>query len=685
MDIQLPKQFTSPQLLAASKTPILDLKLNQQLEAKFVSANVITNSIALAIGEQTLQLQANQALPATAQLPPGTTLTLQVVRLTPQPEFKLLTPINNLPSTSLNESSAPAAIYQPASPNLLNTPASATTANATVNLANFESSSSAHNALSPPLVPAPTNSSPLPTAPLAPPLHFKLLPPAAHQTSQPPESTTQHTDPGQALSKPVSTTLPQSIPNTPTASNTSADPTQRLNPTPQATEIPTQVISAKVISINSTHVQLQILASPSPNIASAPVNSAQTNPTPTLQQPASATTDAMIAQAPKLAPSIVVPAQSATPKPQLPPGTPPGINVSPSPSSPSATVITIPLKTLQTAPPGSLLNDPKIAQLLASTSQTPTPPAAQLKIGETIQIAVLPNQSPPKSERVQTAQHIHSALLEQLPKQSSPIHVLQHLQAALPSMQHTSNVPETLKTLAQKILLTLPTATSISQPDVLETSLSNSGIFMESKLAQSEIFPQPDLAQDFKANLLKLHTEVKASTAAMPTDPQPTTDLAQSLPEIQQKTEQALAKLALDQLASLPKDDSVKQTWHLEIPYMHSGQLANLNLSIEHEPPHAHTPHTPEAAQNWSVLLSISPPGLGAIHCKIIFAQGLVNTYFRSEHNATTAQIKAHIEHLRAQLEAQGLTPGHLDAHSGQFQQNLQDKLQTPNLFYAKV
>ena len=75
----------------------LNLTLNQVLLAKVVDTQILQNTIALSIGDKTIQVQV-QAPPA-IPLQAGQSLQLQVVKLIPSPEFKIITSVSSQTSS----------------------------------------------------------------------------------------------------------------------------------------------------------------------------------------------------------------------------------------------------------------------------------------------------------------------------------------------------------------------------------------------------------------------------------------------------------------------------------------------------------------------------------------------------------------------------------------------------------
>lgn len=250
---------------------------------------------------------------------------------------------------------------------------------------------------------------------------------------------------------------------------------------------------------------------------------------------------------------------------------------------------------------------------------------------------------------------IADALKQLLPIQDSPLPLLNQLVQSLPQLGRDASVAETLRQLAQEILRNLPQQSQLSDPLRLKQAVQDSGLFLERKLlelltGQTEI----DLKSDFKLKLLQLVQLLGQEPAAAPAD-------AKLLAEILQKTQGALAKLTLDQLNALPKEDLPKQGWAVELPFFHNGKADKVHIEIERD-----RSGSPEQQQkNWAVSIVITPPNLGTIRCKISCYDGSVNTRFTSDAAVTVELINTHLDYLKRQFEDNGLTTGFMDAQQG--------------------
>jgi len=315
-----------------------------------------------------------------------------------------------------------------------------------------------------------------------------------------------------------------------------------------------------------------------------------------------------------------------------------------------------------------------------------------------------------------------------LPKhEASPI-FLNQLLKDLPELTANKNVPQALKDIAVKIIHNLPPKEQLITSQGLKQAIANSGLFLEAKMpAQAELIKElPQLiknesvpqslqriaaeilqnltqkeplynnskpvaeadlvpsklnsadttsnppktgalgeislvAEDFKANLLKFIQALKQEIAHQGEQPSHQADL-DLLKNLQHKTENTVAKLALDQLLSLPKDDNSKQQWIIDIPFIDRQQAQSIRIEVQHDKENK----AQSGNSNWSVNITLTPPGLDTIHCIASYRDNVINTFFKSRNTQTTELIKHNLDYLKNQLEESGLKTGHMDAHTEQ-------------------
>ncbi|MBS1213479.1 MAG: putative flagellar hook-length control protein, partial [Proteobacteria bacterium] len=135
-----------------------------------------------------------------------------------------------------------------------------------------------------------------------------------------------------------------------------------------------------------------------------------------------------------------------------------------------------------------------------------------------------------------------------------------------------------------------------------------------------------------------------------------------SLKTLQQHAEGALARIVLDQLASLPQGDGKQLVWQMEIPFVDEGRSDSAKFKIIRE---EKSGGAQSGQPYWSAVLELSPPGLGTIHSRITLWGERVDTYFWSDLNSTSALIQDNLDLLAARLQQAGLEIGQLNALPG--------------------
>ncbi|MCD2451744.1 flagellar hook-length control protein FliK [Methylicorpusculum oleiharenae] len=260
-----------------------------------------------------------------------------------------------------------------------------------------------------------------------------------------------------------------------------------------------------------------------------------------------------------------------------------------------------------------------------------------------------------------------------LPKNDSPAAFVNQLVKDNTGLQTSETVSLPLKQLVSDILRNLPGHKDLMQDGLLKNIFSESGLFLEAKIARlmnPSDAPQKALAgpetgnvlfkDDLKAHLLKLIQTLQMETAGESEQTQSSPALEQ-LKNLLQKSENSLARIILDQLASVPKEDSPKQQWLIEIPFLNQDQADSVKIEINKDQ------HAKQEGQNqtWSVTVTLSPPNIGPIRCKIAYFDNTVNTHFFAEKPQTTELIKHHLDYLKQQLEQAGLKTGHIEASEG--------------------
>ncbi|MCX7074715.1 MAG: flagellar hook-length control protein FliK [Methylococcales bacterium] len=165
---------------------------------------------------------------------------------------------------------------------------------------------------------------------------------------------------------------------------------------------------------------------------------------------------------------------------------------------------------------------------------------------------------------------------------------------------------------------------------------------------------------DFKSDLFKLMDTLKRGISQQ-NELALTEKQVDSLQQLQNKTENALAKVVIDQLHSLPKEDGGKQVWAFELPFLMGNQAETLKMEIQRD---QISQNVDSQMQHWSVNLTLNPPKLGEVQCVISYQNGVINTYFKNQQPQTTVLINENLGNLKQQFQQAGLFTGLMSAHN---------------------
>ncbi len=263
---------------------------------------------------------------------------------------------------------------------------------------------------------------------------------------------------------------------------------------------------------------------------------------------------------------------------------------------------------------------------------------------------------------------IKQVIRELLPQQQSVTALLNQLAVEIKQLQTHEKIPETLKRLANEILQSIPRQNQITDKNVLKQQIQRSGIFLEAQLSQQNI---DGLQHNFKRKLLNFlqqlnHTIQQNQNSEIPSD-----KLLNLLKNLQQKNNQSLAGITLDQLQSLPKEEGGKQNWLLELPFNFNGKMDKIALQIEQES----SPEKTQKKNSWSVTITVTPPGLGTIYCQLNCLDQVISSRFWSEDSVTVKKIEDNLQYLKNQMDKQDIKMGVMRVQQGKPEQ--QKSIQT--------
>jgi len=334
--------------------------------------------------------------------------------------------------------------------------------------------------------------------------------------------------------------------------------------------------------------------------------------------------------------------------------------------------------------------------IYAATENIKTTPIAkqQLKPGQEIKLEVIKtgirpefkiiNDKPGAGQNISgqniSEQKVLETIKQALPIQQPVSESVNQIIKTLPLINNNENVPDALKRLAREILESIPQVKNVADPKQLKKSINNSGLFLETKLAHSIEKNSTQIQADFKAQLLKLHVAFKQALNVKKDQKLQSSDV-NLIKEMQQKTESSLARIILNQLTSLPKEDGPRQVWVLDLPFLNKETAESVKIKIEQEKQNNNN----EKQENWTVNITVTPPSLATIHCKISCFDKTINTRFWSDTPEVVNKITQHLDYLKLQFEKAGINPGHMTAHTGLPDTENHHKITDQSLFDQEV
>lgn len=323
----------------------------------------------------------------------------------------------------------------------------------------------------------------------------------------------------------------------------------------------------------------------------------------------------------------------------------------------------------------------------ATTAPTaPAPPAT----------ATAPTTPPPIAAVVPTwAPLLSKTAIKALGNQNS---VVALVAAVLRLGTRTADLPQSAQNaIADLKARTLNLSDQPLSAQALKTAIARSGTFMESTLgsqASATSLPQsangapptqtPSLQGDLKAILLLLKGALSKLPGDSTLDPQsgrpphppergvaPRAGRLESIADPQQpldahtgksllaKTESALSRLHLLQLASMPDADAIpftaKAEWQVELPFTVGQHAGTLNLQITRD---EQQPEQEDAERGWHMRFALNPGKMGEVGAEIGFLGGNTNVVLWAERPETVEAIRLALPELSDDLSAQGLTVG---------------------------
>ena len=135
--------------------------------------------------------------------------------------------------------------------------------------------------------------------------------------------------------------------------------------------------------------------------------------------------------------------------------------------------------------------------------------------------------------------------------------------------------------------------------------------------------------------------------------------------DLLQQTEAALARIHLNQLASLPREAEHRLVeWLFDIPVRRGDDIDLWSARLYRDADGQSQQHEQPAAQ-WHIQLAFDLPGLGPMQAQINLQGERVSTHFWASEANTLPLLREHLHELRRSLLAAGLEVGDIDCQQG--------------------
>ena len=217
--------------------------------------------------------------------------------------------------------------------------------------------------------------------------------------------------------------------------------------------------------------------------------------------------------------------------------------------------------------------------------------------------------------------------------------------------------------LSQRITQVLAQALDADEavtPARLRRAFGDSGLLLEARLAAGQ-----RAGPDLKGSLLQLRTLLRERLEAPLTvdrhpGPPATTHSGLSLiQELLSQTESGLARVLINQLASLPPDDGGKQVWQFELPVRLAERIDCFRFQVSRDGGGGER----ETAQaGWNVRIDFDLAGLGPVCSHLSLRGGRISSHFVARREATGRLLEQALPQLQRAFTRAGLEVGRLSA-----------------------
>lgn len=283
---------------------------------------------------------------------------------------------------------------------------------------------------------------------------------------------------------------------------------------------------------------------------------------------------------------------------------------------------------------------------------------------QTLYLKVIKGGERPVLEQVSRKEFNHQLILSAyrklLPRQQSLISGVQKLLDV--NQSQAKDLPPIIKESIALLVKQLATPDKLALPTELRQTLLNSGLYAERKLVTGM-----PMRADFKIGISQLISLIKTSfsnrqrdakrdMSGVSTISKAAQQSAQTVPldilgELLRSSDSAVARIQMQQLASLPQEDSGQQSWHFELPILNGDKLEQISIVIDRG--------IGEEEENdpspWSITLQMNLTPLGPMRVQLMLQERNLSTTFWAEEQHTLSLLNRNIPILKSAFEKAGM------------------------------
>lgn len=258
------------------------------------------------------------------------------------------------------------------------------------------------------------------------------------------------------------------------------------------------------------------------------------------------------------------------------------------------------------------------------------------------------------------------ALKTTLPRQQPITPLLEKLVQVTRTTENFSP-PREFKQVVESLLNNLASTNKPNFKTQLMETMFNNGLFTEARLVRNT-----SETSDLKLNLLRLmrllqttspkHSPIQSSADGPGKGDALPVGKGDILTELIRQLDGVLARIQTHQLASLPSEDPLRQSWQFELPILHGDGVDLFQILVKKEP----TASKNQTSCSWNLTLHMNLQPLGPMRVQLVLVNQTISAAILAEQEDTTTSIINRLELLKNAFERAGLEVKKLEVFHGQ-------------------